>query len=69
MTTEEKDRLEIVKEVYSLQNCTRQEIYNFIKTGKASATVLRACLKTNVNNKLSISQYFRHLCFGDCLNK
>ena len=30
---------------------------------------LRACLKTNVNNKLSISQYFRHLCFGDCLNK
>ena len=41
MTTEEKDRLEIVKEVYSLQNCTRQEIYNFIKTGKASATVLR----------------------------
>ena len=30
---------------------------------------IRACLKTNVNNKLSISQYFRHLCFGDCLNK
>lgn len=37
MTTEEKDRLEIVKEVCSLQNCTLQEIYNFVKTGKAVA--------------------------------
>ena len=35
MTTDEKERLEIVKEVCSLQNCTLQEIYNFIKTGKA----------------------------------
>lgn len=35
MTTEEKDRLEIVKEVCSLQDCTLQEIYNFVKTGKA----------------------------------
>ena len=35
MTTDEKDRLEIVKEVCSLQDCTLQEIYNFIKTGKA----------------------------------
>lgn len=34
MTTEEKDRLEIVKEVCSLQDCTLQEIYNFVKTGK-----------------------------------
>lgn len=40
MTTEEKDRLEIVKEVCSLQDCTLQEIYNFIKTGKASAAVV-----------------------------
>lgn len=35
MTTEEKDRLEIVKEVCSLQDCSLQEIYNFVKTGKA----------------------------------
>lgn len=35
MTIEEKDRLEIVKEVCSLQDCTLQEIYNFVKTGKA----------------------------------
>lgn len=35
MTTDEKDRLEIVKEVCSLQDCTLQEIYNFVKTGKA----------------------------------
>ncbi|WP_302612134.1 hypothetical protein [uncultured Muribaculum sp.] len=46
MTPEEKDRLEIVKEVCSLQDCTLQEIYNFVKTGKAvtgalpTATVL-----------------------------
>ncbi len=40
MTTEEKDRLEIVKEVCSLQDCTLQEIYNFIKTGKASTDVV-----------------------------
>ncbi len=40
MTTEEKDRLEIVKEVCSLQDCTLQEIYNFIKTGKASTAVV-----------------------------
>lgn len=35
MTTDEKDRLDIVKEVCSLQDCTLQEIYNFVKTGKA----------------------------------
>lgn len=35
MTTEQKDRLEIVKEVCSLQDCTLQEIYNFVMTGKA----------------------------------
>ena len=35
MTTDEKDRLEIVKEVCSLQDCTLQEIYNFVKTVKA----------------------------------
>lgn len=35
MTTDEKERLEIVKEVCSLQDCTLQEIYNFVKTGKA----------------------------------
>ena len=35
MTDDEKDRLEIVKEVCSLQDCTLQEIYNFVKTGKA----------------------------------
>lgn len=34
MTTDEKERLEIVKEVCSLQDCTLQEIYNFVKTGK-----------------------------------
>lgn len=39
MTTEEKDRLEIVKEVCSLQDCTLQEIYNFIKTGKTDTAV------------------------------
>lgn len=39
MTTEEKDRLEIVKEVCSLQDCTLQEIYNFIKTGKTDNAV------------------------------
>lgn len=39
MTTEEKDRLEIVKEVCSLQDCTLQEIYNFVKTGKADTAV------------------------------
>lgn len=38
MTTEEKDRLEIVKEVCSLQDCTLQEIYNFVKTGKADGS-------------------------------
>ena len=37
MTTEEKDRLEIVKEVCILQDCTLQEIYNFIKTGEVTA--------------------------------
>ena len=35
MTTDEKDRLDIVKEVCSSQDCTLQEIYNFVKTGKA----------------------------------
>lgn len=30
---------------------------------------LRGCLKTYVNKKISISRNFRHLCFGDCLNK
>ena len=35
MTTDEKDRLEIVKEVCSLQDYSLQEIYNFVKTGKA----------------------------------
>lgn len=39
MTTEEKDRLEIVKEVCSLQDYTLQEIYNFIKTGKTDNAV------------------------------
>ena len=34
MTTDEKDRLEIVKEVCGLQDYTLQEIYNFVKTGK-----------------------------------
>lgn len=38
MTTEEKDRLEIVKEVCGLQDCTLQEIYNFVKTGKADGS-------------------------------
>ena len=37
MTTEEKERLEIVKEVCLLQDCTLQEIYNFIKTGEVAA--------------------------------
>ncbi|MCM1020854.1 MAG: hypothetical protein NC403_01455 [Muribaculaceae bacterium] len=37
MTTEEKDRLEIVKEMCSLQDCTLQEIYDFIKNGKVVA--------------------------------
>lgn len=40
MTTDEKDRLEIVKEVCSLQDCTLQEIYNFVKTGKAVTGLL-----------------------------
>lgn len=40
MTTDEKDRLEIVKEVCCLQDCTLQEIYDFIKTGKTT-TALR----------------------------
>ena len=40
MTTEEKDRLEIVKEVCILQDCTLREIYNFIKTGKTSTAVV-----------------------------
>lgn len=39
MTTDEKDRLEIVKEVCSLQDCTLPEIYNFIKTGKTDTAV------------------------------
>lgn len=39
MTTEEKDRLEIVKEVCGLQDCTLQEIYNFVKTGKTDTAV------------------------------
>ena len=30
---------------------------------------LRACLKTNVNEKMSISRMLRHLSFVDCLNK
>ena len=43
MTPEEKDRLEIVKEVCSLQDCTLQEIYNFVKTApcKRSTTLSR----------------------------
>lgn len=36
MTAEEKDRLEIVKEMCCLQNCTLQEIYDFVKAGKPS---------------------------------
>lgn len=36
MTTEEKDRLEIVKEMCSLQDCTLPEIYNFVKTGNVA---------------------------------
>ncbi|MCM1022284.1 MAG: hypothetical protein NC403_08780 [Muribaculaceae bacterium] len=36
MTTDEKDRLEIVKEMCCLQSCTLQEIYDFIKGGKTS---------------------------------
>lgn len=36
MTAEEKDRLEIVKEVCSLQDCTLQKIYNFVKTGNVA---------------------------------
>lgn len=39
MTTEEKDRLEIVKEVCGLQDCTLQEIYNFVKTGKIDTAI------------------------------
>lgn len=39
MTQEEKDRLEIVKEVCSLQDCTLNEIYNFVKTGKVTTPV------------------------------
>lgn len=39
MTTDEKDRLEIVKEMCNLQDCTLPEIYNFIKTGKTVTTV------------------------------
>lgn len=39
MTTDEKDRLEIVKEMCSLQDCTLPEIYNFIKTGKTVTAV------------------------------
>lgn len=41
MTPKEKDRLEIVKEVCSLQDCTLQEIYNFVKTGEAVTICLR----------------------------
>lgn len=37
MTAEERDRLEIVKEMCSLQDCTLQEIYDFIKNGKVVA--------------------------------
>lgn len=39
MTSEEKDRLEIVKEMCSLQDCSLQEIYNFVKTGKTDTAV------------------------------
>ena len=40
MTQEEKDRLEIAKEMCSLQDCTLNEIYAFIKGGNtAPATV------------------------------
>ena len=39
MTAEEKDRLEIVKEVCSLQDCTLQEIYDFVKASKADTAV------------------------------
>lgn len=35
MTNDEKERFEIVKELCALQDCTLQEAYNFIKTGKA----------------------------------
>lgn len=45
MTPEEKDRLEIVKEVCSLQDCTLQEIYNFVKTGKAVTGALPTALR------------------------
>ncbi len=34
MTSDEKDRLEIAKEVSSFRACTLQEIYNFVKAGK-----------------------------------
>ena len=39
MTQEEKDRLEVVKNVCSLQDCTLNEIYNFIKTDESVATI------------------------------
>ncbi len=35
MTTDEKDRLEIVERVCNIQDCTLREIYNFVKTDKA----------------------------------
>lgn len=35
MTTDEKDRLEIVERVCNIQDCTLREISNFVKTGKA----------------------------------
>ena len=37
MTSDEKDRLEIAKEVCSFQACTLLEIYNFVKAGKTVA--------------------------------
>lgn len=39
MTTQERERLEIVKEVCSLQDCSLQEIYDFIMTGNTSGSV------------------------------
>ena len=36
---------------------------------RESGLSLRACLKTNVNEKMSISRMLRHLSFVDCLNK
>lgn len=48
MTAEEKDRLEIVKEMCSLQDCTLQEIYDFIKGGKTVAEQNRTTLSDGI---------------------